>query len=135
MSKTSAKFWYHVSFRVRNAGLFHDKLTTLLGVPTHCHKKEDGIFEKPQEKRKYDMWVISKEEDGNDDLIGQMSFLENLISCNKDFLKELHNNGIYMDIFLSYDCSEEGLGFGIDAKYLQCFSECGISLQVSILPR
>ena len=81
------------------------------------------------------MWVISRDEDGNDDLIGQLDFLKNLIYLNKSFLKELHNKGIYMDIFLSYDCSEEGLGFGIDAKYLLCFSECGISLQVSILPR
>jgi hypothetical protein len=68
-----------------------------------------------------------------EDIAKHLGWVSSFASEHEKYLKELISKGAEMDIYMSYACSEDHRGFGLDPHLLEIFPKLGIRLEVSVM--
>lgn len=130
-----AKFWFAACLRIMDAPDLHDELNVVLGVPTFSHKKgepnDDPVATKPWQNS---IWSIESPLPEHRDLGEHLCWLEEFTRPHTAYLRDLiTRRAARVDIYMSYRCSDDHRGFGLDPEQLDLFVRLGVRFELSIM--
>lgn len=130
-----AQFWFAAALRIMDAPDLHDELTSLLGPPTYSHRKGE-LNDSPQATRPWQnsIWSVESPLPEQRDLGEHLGWIADFALPHADYLRDLiARRAARVDIYMSYHCSEDHRGIGLDPERLEVFVRLGVRFELSIM--
>jgi hypothetical protein len=130
---SEAKFRFSACLRIKGVPHLHAEILENLGSGTESHKEGDVAQAEPLRRWRNSIWIMSAPVAEEEDIAKHLGWVSSFASEHEKYLKELISKGAEMDIYMSYACSEDHRGFGLDPHLLEIFPKLGIRLEVSVM--
>ncbi len=132
MSDT-ATFRFSACLRIMGVPHLHAEIIEQLGPGTESHKEGDVRQLEPLRRWRNSIWINSAPIAEKEDIAKHLGWVANFASAHEQFLRDLISKGAKIDIYMSYACSDDHRGFGLDPHLLEIFPKLGIRFEMSVM--
>ena len=110
----------------------HDAIRLELGSGTDCHKRGDPIHIIPGAVWDNDIWMIEASVPEEADLGRHLRWMIDFIQPHLSIVHKWRDDGVRMDIYLSWAFTQEHSDFLLSSKALKALAELRIPFVVSL---